>query len=150
MSVYWDILAAVQTKVQTIPGITITSVKIRPKPMVHKEDTLPLVVICPRKDSWDEIAELQFENNLHIDYPVMVALIIESTFDQTGLKYQLNMRDSIRRKLFSPTLFADAISSVFNVRYNPNPRGADTSALASNLDPSFQEFTYRSSETRSA
>jgi hypothetical protein len=149
MSAYWDILSAVQAKIQTLQGVNPGSVKIRSKAMVSKDaDTLPLILVCPRKDSWEEFADIQFSNNAHVDYPVLVGVIVDSTFDHAGLRFLLDVRDQIRRALFKPDALSNRISTVFDVRYNPAPRGADTSALASNLDPSFQEFTYRNDETR--
>jgi hypothetical protein len=149
-STYWDILAAVQASLRMVSGLTGSQVKIRPKPMVSKDagDTLPLVIVCPRRDSWEEVVELQFDNNCHIDYPVLVAVVIDNAFDQASLRWQMGVRQAVRRRLFRPDAVQAAVPSTFDVRYSPNPRGADSSALSPNLDASFQEFTFRASEQR--
>jgi len=149
VSVYWDILAAVRTKIRSVTEIGLAEVKIRPKPLViNGTDTLPLVLVCPRKDSWEGIPDLQFDNNCIVAYPVLVGVVIEGNFDQDGLKWQLNVRDAIRRKLFNPTVLQSSVPSVFDVVYEPNPRGVDMAALAAHLDLSFQQFTWSSSEAR--
>ncbi len=149
-STYWDILAAVQASLRTVSGLTGSQVKIRPKPMVSKDagDTLPLVIVCPRRDSWEEVVELQFDNSCHVDYPVIVAVVIDNAFDHASLRWQLGVRHAARLKLFRPTALQPVVPSTFDVSYNPNPRGADSSALSPNLDASFQEFTFRASEQR--
>jgi len=91
---------------------------------------------------------LQFDNSMHVDYAVLVAVVVDATADQAGLRYLLDARAAIRGSLFDPLAIQADVPATFDVTYNPSPRGADTSALAANLDPSFQEFTYRAAEDR--
>lgn len=156
MSTYYDLLAQAKAKLEALGTFGGAEVKVRPEVAYMKGagDTLPLVVVAPRRDTWERVADLYFDGaNSHqggarLDYAVVVAVIIENRFDQEQLRWQLDRREDVRRALWDARAMFPAVTTVTDVDYEPAPRGVDLSALPPPLDVSLQQFTYRSDEAR--
>jgi len=113
-------------------------------------DVPPFVVIAPRRDTWEQIKYLEMPNTAVIGYPVVIGLIRNNDFDLATLQWQMTARDAVRHLLFNPTVLQAALSSTFDVEYEPNPKPRGLEALAAVVDPSVQEFIFISDETRSS
>lgn len=156
MSTYFDILTRVRTVLAGLAATGGAEVKIRPEVAFLKDqgDTLPLVIVAPRRDRWEQVADLFFDGSnsiqggVRLDHAVVVAAVIESRFDQAQLRWQFDFREAARKALWDARAVSSTVTTVTDVEYDPAPRGVDLSALVPSLDVSVQQFTYRSDEAR--
>lgn len=146
MSVYGDILTAVETLVSALSGFTTSGqVRVRKRlSFIAGKDPLPFVCICPLTERL-EMGDTTFRKEKY-DYPVIVAVIQESNLVLHNPAWQLDARQRIRKALRVTTL--SGVSEVYDVvGYDPSPV-FDVSAIDAAFDVSVQEFTYRASESR--
>ena len=147
MSTYRDILEAVQSRVWAlaIENLPTPSVVLRKDPVYLAEhDPLPLLVISPVIDG---VGELQFNNNGFFEYEVRLTLYHETGVSWALGAWLLDMRQTLRRSLFTTSL--TGASTVFDGRWNPTPL-YDVGLLRSGVDVMRMSFTYTSSEAREA
>lgn len=158
MATYFSVLMAAKAAIEAIDGLAGAKVVVRPEVAFLKDagDEAPIVILAPRRDRWEQVADLFFDGaNSHqggvrLDMAVVVALVIENRFDLQQLEWQLNRREDVRRALWDARAVSGAVSTVTDCAYDPSPRGVDLSALAPPLDASLQQFTFRSDEARYA
>ncbi len=155
---YWNVLEAAKNALAGVGVLAGVEAKIRPEvAFVKSEDTsFPLLLVCPRRDRWEQASDPETymagdgSGGAMVGYPVLVAVIIANRFDQEQLRFQLDARDQIRKRLWDNRRFRPSVTTAWDVRYEPNPRGVDLSALAVPLDVSLQEFTIGSLESRAS
>lgn len=156
MSTYFDILLAVQGKVQALPSLGGAKVVARPEIAYLKDagDTTPLVVVALKRDGWEQPSAMFFDGTnstqggVRLDHAVIVAVIIDNAFDLQQLEWQTNVREDVRRVLWDARAVSGVVTTVSDCAYDPAPRGVDLSALAPPLDCSLQMFVYTSDEAR--
>jgi len=149
VATYWDVLDAVRTVVQGLSALDGVPVVIRKWPgFLALQGSVREVVIAPRRDLAEVMAELQFSGNAWIDYEVFVILVTEARYDEETLQWRLNRRLELRQALYETDAVASEVPAQFDVDYDPSP-SIDTSSLPETLDWTAQKYTYRTSEARS-
>lgn len=146
-SVYWSVLMAVRSQLNSTETLAPMVARIRRKAAFRKgHDVLPLMLVVP---TVERIADEQFGGTAFFDYPVTVAIIRESKLvleDEADIPWLLARRQEIRRKLHRALL--GGASEVFDcTEYDPEPP-FDPSAFDQAFDVSAQRFTFRSQENR--
>lgn len=149
---YWNVLSSakvlVERAIQDDAELATASVKIRETPVfLSGTDKLPVVLICPR-DNHEEISELDFTRKAQIVYPVIVCILRERSYDQKQLKFRVRVRDAIRLHLWHPPRWTAMHAEIFDVDYNPNPGGVDTSGVVDPVTVSLQEFRVTAHDLR--
>lgn len=120
MSVFGDILQAVQAKIdaESVPSLTS---ELRRRVYVDPDnDSLPLCVISPVSD---RIRDRQFGGNVSVRYEVQVTLVDDANgLVNAGLLDYLDRREQIRDALddvTNPALAAYTAAWDYEIDYNP-------------------------------
>lgn len=103
MSVYFDILNALKTRVQSAVSGSAT-VALRKRPVMLTGDPFPMVVIAPTDDG--EIIEQEtFNKGVTYIYPVIVALYLVGDREQSlEVEGYLSLRQTLRNAIYQPLL----------------------------------------------
>lgn len=103
MSVYFDILSALKTRVESAVTTSAT-VALRKRPVMLTGDPFPMVVISPSEDG--EIIEQEaFNQKVTYIYPVVVVMYLVGDRDQSlDVQGYLALRQTIRNAIYQPLL----------------------------------------------
>ena len=103
MSVYFDILSALKTRIETAVSTSAT-VALRKRPVNLAGDTFPMIVLAPTEDG--EIIETEaFQKNVVYVYPVVVAMFLVGDRVQTlDVEGYLSLRQTVRNAIYQPLL----------------------------------------------
>lgn len=103
MSVYFDILNALKTRVESAVSTNAT-VALRKRPVMLSGDPFPMVVISPSEDG--EIIEQEtFNKNVTYIYPVVVVMYLVGDRNQDlAVEGYLSLRQTIRNAIYQPLL----------------------------------------------
>lgn len=101
MSVVYDLMVAVKTRLETIASFP--TVQLRKKPVVLESDTFPLAMVCFLQP--ETVGKEAMPNIVWWEYPLFVAYVKEGDreFAVTASSV-LEVRESIRDKLYQPIL----------------------------------------------
>jgi hypothetical protein len=148
MSVYRDILAAVQNGVDGLALDGFSKTAIRKRPHIVRtdfDDGSGIVIISP---SAEIVAEEYTENTENIDYPVHVtfAQAGDGVVDVSATNSLLDAREAVRLKFHKTTL--TGVSSVIDVRVFLS-RLFDPFMFGTNIDASQLTLIFKSTEPRS-
>lgn len=150
MNEYWTILQAAQLAVSGLGALDGAPVKLRPELAFLRDnngggDPLPLALIAPDRNRWEQIGALATEGAMEAIYPVFVGLVYPNTFDQVAVQWVTAARQAIRDALFTTALQG---APTFDVEYDPAPRGLGISGVVPPLFPSVQVFRYSINSSR--
>lgn len=103
MSIYYDILNALKTKIVGVAGSI--PVQIRKRPVFLVNDALPSIVISP-DDTKGEVIEYEaFCKQVTYIYPVVVTLFeVGNRIQEIDTINTLDLREQIRNSIYQPTL----------------------------------------------
>ena len=103
MSVYFDILNSLKTRVQTAVSTNAT-VALRKRPVMLTGDPFPMVVVAPTDDG--EIIEQEtFNQGVTYIYPVIVVMYLVGDRNQDlNVEGYLSLRQTIRNAIYQPLL----------------------------------------------
>lgn len=103
MSVYFDILSALKTRVETAVS-TSGTVALRKRPVMLTGDPFPMVIVSPSEDG--EIIEQEaFNQKVTYIYPVVVVMYLVGDRDQSlDVQGYLALRQTIRNAIYQPLL----------------------------------------------
>lgn len=115
MSVYFDILSALKTRVETAVSTNAT-VALRKRPVMMTGDPFPMVVIAPTDDG--EIIEQEaFGGKVTYIYPVIVVMYLAGDRSQSlDVEGYLALRQTIRNAIYQPLL--GGASTVYDTQLN--------------------------------
>ena len=115
MSVYFDILSALQTRVSTAVGVNAT-VALRKRPVMLTGDPFPMIVIAPTDDG--EIIEQEaFGGKVTYIYPAIVVMYLAGNRDQDlDVEGYLALRQTVRNAIYQPLL--GGASTVYDTQLN--------------------------------
>lgn len=103
MSVYFDILYALKTRVQTAVTGSAT-VALRKRPVMLAGDPFPMIVIAPTDDG-EVIEQETFNKGVTYIYPVIVALYLVGDRNQSlDVEGYLSLRQTVRNAIYQPLL----------------------------------------------
>jgi hypothetical protein len=141
-SVFGDILTATKTRLEAIAGIP--TVKIRKKPVLVQEDTIPLVLVTPGRE---RIGMEAFDTVVEYIYEVQVTVIrAGNRIYESDVQSFLELRQSIRNTLYQPLLAGAA--TVIDINMETSPPFDIVSGDANNYDISGIIVKYKSIEQR--
>ena len=141
-SVFWSALYFTIQRLMAIPGIP--EVKIRKKPVLLQEDTIPLILITPGKEQ----VEMEcFDKVVEYVYEVNVAMIRPGNrIYESDVEDFLKIRQAIRDTLYQPTI--PGVSTVIDSLIETNQAFDIVSGDSSNYDISSMLIRYKSIEER--
>lgn len=141
-SVFWDILSSTKTRVETVANVP--TVKIRKKPVLVQEDSLPLILITPGKE---RIGDEGFDSLVEYIYEVQVTLIrAGNRIYESDVQSFLELRQGIRQALYQPSL--PGAATVLDVNMETSPPFDIVSGDSNNYDISGIIVRYKSIEQR--
>lgn len=142
MSVFYDILYAIKTRLQTISQGP--PVHVRKRAIILESDSLPVIVVSPAS----EIIGLDtFKKMAGIDYTVQVTLVqAGNRIYESDTQDWLQLRETVRRLLYQPEL--TGISDVIAMELDMQPAFESVVGATSNYDISGMTITYRVLEER--
>lgn len=140
-SFFWKGLVYAKQRLEAIPGIP--TVKIRKKPVLLQEDSIPLIIVTPGKE---KVAMEAFERIVEYTYEIQITIIrAGNRIYESDVQNFLELRESIRNSMYQPNLpgtdFIDA-----NIELTP-PFDI-VSGDSSNYDISGLIIRYKSIEER--
>ena len=140
-SFFWSGLVYAKQRIETIPGIP--TVKIRKKPALLQEDTIPLILVTP---GGEKISMEAFDRVVEYTYDIQITIIrAGNRIYESDVESFLELRQSIRNVMYQPNLpgteFIDA-----NIELTP-PFDI-VSGDANNYDISGLIIKYKSIEER--
>jgi hypothetical protein len=145
MSVYWDILQAVEASVDAVSGVPATEVRYDLE--AFQGDPCPLVIIAPGPEG-EKHTKLIMPNGVWYEYPVLVALVTPGNRKSaSGLEAYLQLRQDVRNKLFAVKLAG--VSEVFDTGMGTEAVSKFAAAVGTNYRVTGWLMKYRSAETRS-
>lgn len=151
MSLYWDIVAGVETVVGALSAITSNSVmvKVQKRPFFSPDHghTLPFLSLVMTKE---RKAALQMEGAAWWDHPIHCVLIQTQSAtveDRTAMQLQATLRQALRDALYQTTL--SGVATVYDTDYEPDAV-LDLGGLDQLFDTSIQLFTFRAATTRAS
>lgn len=147
MSVFYEILDAVKTRVDAVTGVPTPKLRKSVKLLPSDGTTFPIVFVCPNGP--ERVGLEAFTNKVSYEYPVVVAIIEDFNRQwEIDVSSMLETRELIRNALYQPTL-TTVSGGIFDTNIEP-------------LDPFFLDsevpvhevtgfaVVYKSLETRSA
>ncbi len=141
-SVFWDILSSTKTRVEAVANVP--TVKIRKKPVLVQEDSLPLILITPGKE---RIGDEGFDSLVEYIYEVQVTLIrAGNRIYESDVESFLELRQGIRQALYQPSL--PGAATVLDVNMETSPPFDIVSGDSNNYDISGIIVRYKSIEQR--
>jgi hypothetical protein len=142
VSKFWDILYAVKTRLNSVPGVTVA---VRKRAILLEGDQLPIVVISPGTDTVQQEA---MNRVIMYSYSVNVTLVQAGNrvFEQ-DVKDWLALRQLVRDTAYQSTLPEDP-ASLCGYELVTNPAVEIVSGAASNYDVTGIQLSYLSSEER--
>lgn len=146
MSVFRDIIAAVQSGCQTLAPTGFSTFVRRKRPHVTTADTLGLICVSPG----NEVVIQEYSENVEIiEYEVIVTLITagDGIVNVQSTDNLLDARESIRRKFHKTSL--SGVSSVFDCEVRMQ-RAYDPLMFGENYDASQIFLYFKSTEAREA
>ena len=145
MSIYFDILNALKTRVESAVTTSAT-VALRKRPVMLAGDPFPMVVISPSEDG--EIIEQEtFNKNVTYIYPVVVVMYLVGDRNQDlAVEGYLSLRQTIRDAIYQPLL--SGAGTVYDTVLNMGGSFIQVENRATVELTTFR-VNYLSSETRS-
>lgn len=142
MSVFYDILYAVKTRLQTITSGP--PIHVRKRAIILESDPLPIVIVSPASE---QVGLDTFQRIAGIDYTIQVTLIQAGNrvYEQDTQDW-LQLRESIRRLLYQPAL--TGINDIIAMELDMQPAFESVAGPVSNYDISGMTITYRVLEER--
>ena len=103
MSIYFDILSALKTRVESAVSTNAT-VALRKRPVMLSGDPFPMVVIAPTDDG-EIIDQETFEKGVVYIYPVVIVMYLVGDRNQDlNVEGYLALRQTIRNAIYQPLL----------------------------------------------
>lgn len=145
MSIYFDILSALKTRVESAVSTNAT-VALRKRPVMLSGDPFPMVVIAPTDDG--EIIEQEtFQKGVTYIYPVVVVMYLVGDRNQNlAVEGYLSLRQTIRDAIYQPLL--SGAGTVYDTVLNMGGSFIQVENRATVELTTFR-VNYLSSETRS-
>ena len=99
-SIFWEALVYTKKRLEMIPSIP--TVKIRKKPVLLQEDTIPLILVTPGKE---KVGMEAFERVVEYIYEIQITMIRPGNrIYESDVESFLKLRQSIRDNLYQPNL----------------------------------------------
>ncbi len=141
-SVFWDTLAATKTRLEAVTGIP--TVKIRKKPILLQEDSIPLILLTPGRETVQMEA---FDRVVEYVYEVQVSMIrAGNRIYESDVEQFLTLRQAIRNALYQP--FLTGANTVLDSVIETTPAFDIVSGDSGNYDISGMVIRYKSIEER--
>lgn len=142
MSVFFDILLAVKTRLQGISGAP--AIHVRKRAVFLESDTLPTIVVSPASE---KVGLDAFNRFVGYDYTVQVTLVqAGNRVYENDASDWLSLRQSIRNVLYQPTL--TGVAGVIGMELDMQPAIEAVAGNVVNYDISGMTITYRVLEER--
>lgn len=142
MSVFYNILADVKTRLQSIAGAP--PIVLRKRAIFLESDVLPTIIVSPAQES---VAIDAFNKKVAWDYAVQVTLIqAGNRIFESNLSSYLQLREDMRQALYQPTL--PTVGDIIGMEINMQPAFESVVGNVNNYDVSGIMITYRHLEDR--
>lgn len=141
-SIFWDTLIATKTRLEGVTGIP--TVKIRKKPILLQEDSIPLVLLTPGKERVEMEA---FDKVVEYVYEIQISIIrAGNRIYEADVESFLTLRQDIRNALYQPGL--TGANTVLDSVIETSPAFDIVSGDSGNYDISGIVIRYKSIEER--
>ena len=99
-SIFWEALVYTKQRLEAIPAIS--TVKIRKKPVLLQEDTVPIILVTPGKE---KVGMEAFDRVVEYIYEIQITMIRPGNrIYEADVESFLKLRQSIRNTLYQPAL----------------------------------------------
>lgn len=144
MSIYYDILQAVQARVAA--AAPTVPVLVRRRPSMMAGDALPVIVVAPAKAG--ESIELEaFNRHVTWAYPVNVVIFSRGNRELSIAPDDMDLREAVRNAIYQPILSGAGTTYDIDLQLS-GPFGLASQENTTEVDAF--EVIYKSSETRTA
>jgi len=139
---YYPILEAVKTRLETITGIP--TVDVRYDLALFPGDSVPIVLVAGDPEG-PRIRKMTFKYKNWWSYPVYVALVIpKNQAVSAGLEDYMALTAAIRNELYQVKL--PGVSAVFDTKIKQRPISRFAATVASNYDVTGSVMSYTTNE----
>lgn len=146
MSVYFDILDAVKTRLAGVAGAPAPDLRYEVE--LFEKEAAPLLIVAPGPDG-EKIVQQTFGKGVWYAYPVLVAYVTAGNRKSAaGLQEYLGVREAIRNELFQVRL--PGVSDVIDTGMGPQAVSKLAATLGGNYRVTGWLMTYKAVEQRTS